>query len=231
MTEKRALTPLRIATLLAGGLFVVALIYVVEQAIVALRALKPIELERDSWQRPADIAGALDLKLGDTVVDLGSGVGYFTLKLSPIVGAKGTVVASDIREEALAFLWIRTVLKGASNVRVTRADVDDPRIPVAPVDAVLILNTYHELEHPDRILAIVLAHMKPGGRLVVVDRAPRRTQEESHAAAVSHHEVTAATVERELEAAGFAIASRDDRFIDRPSDDDIWWLIAAAKPD
>ena len=229
-SNKRAMPRLRIAAFLACGLLAVSLLYVAEQAAEALRALTPIEQERDGWQRPADILRALDLKPGDTVVDLGSGVGYFTFKLSPIVGSSGTVVATDIRRESLVFLWIRTMLRGARNVRVIHGNEDDPRLPSQPADAVLVLNTYHELAHPATMLAVVFSHMKSGGRLVVVDRAPRAGREESRDAAAAHHEVAPDLADQDLRRAGFTPISRDDRFIDRPGDDDVWWLITTTKP-
>ena len=47
-----------------------------------------VEAQRDQWQRPTEVLGALALRDGATVVDLGSGAGYFALKLSPAVGAQ-----------------------------------------------------------------------------------------------------------------------------------------------
>ena len=88
---------------------------------------------------------ALALTDGATVVDLGAGAGYFALKLSPLVGARGTVLAEDIRFESLAFLWIRRFLRDARNVRVILGTPNDPHLPAGAVDAVLIANTYHEL--------------------------------------------------------------------------------------
>jgi predicted methyltransferase len=212
------------------GVLAISLLYVGDQAADALRALRPIEQERDGWQRPADILRALDLKSGDTVIDLGSGVGYFSLKLSPIVGSAGTVVAADIRRESLVFLWIRTVLARADNIRIVHGEVDDPHLAERPADAVLALNTYHELANPSRILAVVFAHLKFGGRLVIVDRAPRAGGPQSREAAADHHEVEAGAVETELRGAGFIALTRDDRFIDRPDQGDIWWIVTARKP-
>src|SRR5262245_34375353 len=88
------------------------------QAIRTLQQLTAIEAERDRWQRPNDIIGALNLTGGAAVADLGSGSGYFTLKLSPAVGSQGAVYAVDIRRLPLRFLWIRALIRGQRNVRV-----------------------------------------------------------------------------------------------------------------
>jgi len=67
----------------------------------------------------------------------------FALKLSALVGARGAVLAVDVRRESLAFLWIRRFIRDARNVRVILGTPDDPRLPVGAADAVLIANTYH----------------------------------------------------------------------------------------
>jgi predicted methyltransferase len=188
-----------------------------------LNRLDAVESERDLWQRPSDILRALDLRQGNTVVDLGSGAGYFALKLASAVGKQGQVLAVDLRRLSLFFLWTRTLLRGQHNVQVIAGEEDDPRLPAGAVDAVLICNAYHEFSHPGLILDRVFESLRPGGRLVVVDRAARATE-------VQHtHEVPLAVVEGQLRNQGFEIVSHDDSFIDR-SGDDLWWLVTVRKP-
>jgi ubiquinone/menaquinone biosynthesis C-methylase UbiE len=95
----------------------------------------------------------------------GSGVGYFALKLSPVVGKRGSVVAEDIRRESLAFLRIRAFVRSPRNIRTIRGELDDPRLAAGFADAVLIANTYHELTEPKAILRRLAESLKPGGRL------------------------------------------------------------------
>src|SRR5262245_29276821 len=93
-----------IATVLRPALVLLAIFLIFGIAIVAyqgirtLQQLSAVEAERDQWQRPADVIQALSLKIGRVVVDLGSGAGYFSLKLSDAVGASGKVVAVDLRK-------------------------------------------------------------------------------------------------------------------------------------
>jgi ubiquinone/menaquinone biosynthesis C-methylase UbiE len=188
-----------------------------------LNRLNVVELERDQWQRPVDVLRALDLHQGNSVVDLGSGAGYFALKLSPAVGSRGQVLAVDLRKLSLFFLWTRTLLRGQHNVHVIVGEDDDPRLPADTVDAVLICNTYHEFSNPELILKRVFQSLRPGGRLVVVDRSAR-------ANVVKHtHDVPLTVVEDQLRNQGFEILSHDDSFIDRPGDD-LWWLAISRKP-
>jgi predicted methyltransferase len=90
---------------------------------------------------------------------------------------------------------------------------------------VLIANTYHELTEPMPILRRLADSLKPGGSLVIVDRGPRSGPVESREKQEEHHELRPDSVETEVRNAGFEIISRQDHFIDRPADDQIWWLL------
>jgi predicted methyltransferase len=220
----------RIALFVVGTVLLLLLLGYLYQGIQTLSALDQIESERDHWQRPSDVIQALNLHEGSVVVDFGSRVGYFALKLSPVVGKRGSVVAEDIRRESLIFLRIRAFLGGQHNVRTIRGEADDPRLPAGFSDAVLIANTYHELTEPMPILRCLADSLKPGGSLVIVDRGPRSSPVESREKQEEHHELRPDSVETEVRNAGFEIISRQDHFIDRPADDQIWWLLVARKP-
>jgi predicted methyltransferase len=208
----------------------VPLCFVAYEGVQTLRILTVVEAERDQWQRPAEILRALALNDGATVVDLGSGAGYFALKLSPMVGARGVVFAEDIRRESLTFLWIRRFLRDARNVQVIVGEPDNPHLPVGTVDAVLIANTYHELSPSRPILDAVFEAMKPGARLVIVDRSHRGAGGPSPAAESGRHDISLEIVQREISQRGLETISHDQRFIDRPEDIDVWWLLVARKP-
>jgi len=214
---------------LVAALVVVPLAFVAEQAIQTLRILPVIERERDTWQRPDDILRPFDPAAGKTIVDLGSGAGYFALKMSPRVGPAGHILAIDLRRQSLAFLWMRATLGGYRNLQVIRAEADNPHLPAEPVDGALIANTYHELVFPEAVLRALFIAMRPGARLVVVDRGPRDGSE-SRAAAAAHHELTAAAAEREITQQGFQAITSDDRFIDVATVEDLWWLAVFQKP-
>ena len=219
----------RIAGVLVLVFVVVPVGFIVDQAVRTLNTLTNVERERDTWQRPDEIIRHLTLDSGDTAVDLGSGAGYFALKLAPRVGPGGRVLAVDLRSQSLAFLWIRATLAGYWNLDVIRGEVDDPKLSPGTVDAVLMANTYHELTAPEAILTALFMSMRPGARLVVVDRGPREGGE-THTAPVGHHEITSATAELGITQQGFQTLTRVDRFIDRPEDEDLWWLIVFRRP-
>jgi ubiquinone/menaquinone biosynthesis C-methylase UbiE len=220
---------LRIGMFLLFVFLLIPLLFVVDQGVQTIRELTAIELARDQWQRPSDIIQALNVQEGSTVVDLGSGVGYFTLKLSPIVGNRGNVIAVDILREPLVFLRIRALLHNRHNIRVILGNPDDPRLPSGTVDAALVLNTYHELTNPKSILDALYRSLKPNGRLVVVDRGPRIDVQAPRNVEEERHELPPDVAASEISHEGFEIVAQQDHFIDQSDDDQLWWLIVAQK--
>ena len=220
----------RITLFLIGALLLVLLPTYLYEGFQTLNALGQIERERDQWQRPADVIQALNLKEGSVVVDLGSGVGYFALKLSPVVGKRGRVMAVDILKEPLAFLWVRSFLRSQRNIDIIHGYPDNPRLPTNVADGVLVANTYHEFRQPKLILDHLFQSLKPGGRLVIADHGPRSAGVQSREIEGQLHEVRPELVEPEVRQAGFEIIGRQNRFIDQPKDDHVWWLIVARKP-
>jgi len=195
------------------------------QSIRTLQRLTIVEADRDEWQRPSEVIRRLNLKKGSVVVDFGSGAGYFALKLSDAVGDTGKVVAVDIRSFSLLFLRMRALLQHKDNIRIIVGDPDDPHLGGAIVDAVLISNTYHELNNPQPILHHLSTALRPGGRLVIIDPGPHLADSTSN----PEHSAVPEIVEADLRREGFEILSRDDSFI-QPAAADSWWLIVAAKP-
>jgi predicted methyltransferase len=119
---------------------------------------------------------------------------------------------------------IRVPLPGISGVAKSRW------LLTQDVNRVLPLTLTHELTEPKPILRHLAESLKPGGRLVIVDRGPRSGAAESRDAQTEHDELRPDLVETEIRNAGFEIISREDHFIDRPVDDHIWWLLLARKP-
>jgi SAM-dependent methyltransferase len=100
------------------------------------------------------------------------------------------------------------------------------RLPGSPpVDGVLITNTFHELTAPAPVLDALSRAMRPGGRLVVVDRGPRHRGAEDRG-----HLITADVAARAITAQGFRLVAREDSFIDRQGEEDVWWLMTFRRP-
>jgi predicted methyltransferase len=102
------------------------------------------------------------------VADIGCGFGYFTFRLATRVGAEGKVYAVDTDERAIDRVRGRKESEKLEQVEPILGKSDDPRLP-NDLDAVLIVDTYHEFSEYDRMAQAVFRALKPGGRLVVID--------------------------------------------------------------
>jgi putative heme-binding domain-containing protein len=126
---------------------------------------------RDSEERPDSLVNALEIPLGASVAEVGSGTGYFTWRLAEKVGPKGKVLAVDVQQTMLD-LTAETVKKHQlANVEFVLGKESDPRLPAASLDVVLIANAYHEFSEPEAMVTAVNRSLKPNGRLVVIEFA------------------------------------------------------------
>jgi SAM-dependent methyltransferase len=125
--------------------------------------------EREAEEAPDRVLAALELQPGLVVADLGAGTGYYTRRLARAVGPAGRVYAVDIQAEMLEHLRRHLAAGGLSNVVTVLGTETDPRLPVAGVDLVLMVDVYHELAWPHEMLAALCRALKPGGRLVFVE--------------------------------------------------------------
>jgi ubiquinone/menaquinone biosynthesis C-methylase UbiE len=125
--------------------------------------------DRDAWQKPDLIMDALGIGEGSAVADLGAGGGWFTVRLARRVGPNGTVFAQDVQSQMLEAIKRRVGREGLSNVEYIQGSRDDPRLPRGRLDAVLIVDAYHELEKPIELLRNVKASLSPTGRIGIVD--------------------------------------------------------------
>ena len=117
---------LKLALFLVCAVAILVGLHVANQALITLRQLDHLEANRDTWQRPAEIIQALNLRPGHSVLDLGCGSGYFSLKFSDSVGPNGKVIADEIRRLSLAFLWMRAIRNGKHNVILLHGKIDGP---------------------------------------------------------------------------------------------------------
>jgi predicted methyltransferase len=124
--------------------------------------------DRDLWQRPDQIMDALGIADASVVADIGAGSGWFTIRLARRVGPRGIVFAEDVQKEMIAAITRRASREGLLNVKPVLGLKNDPRIP-QPVDAVLIVDAYHEVEDRVAMLTSLAQSLKPGGRIGVID--------------------------------------------------------------
>ncbi len=125
--------------------------------------------DRAAWQRPEQVMDVLGIAEGSTVADLGAGGGWFTIRLAKRVGPNGKVYAEDVQPEMIEAIRRRVEFAQLKDRVVPILGTEsDPRLP-ARVDAVLIVDSFHEMRQPVVMLRNVAASLKPDGRLGIVE--------------------------------------------------------------
>lgn len=130
---------------------------------------------RDAWQKPEQVVKELGLGPGRTACDIGSGPGYFTLRLAAAVGETGQVYAVDVEPKILEALRDRIEAAGARNVTPVLSIDSDPLLPRELCDVILIVDTYHHFPERRQYLARLARSLRPGGVVVNIDYEKKPT--------------------------------------------------------
>jgi ubiquinone/menaquinone biosynthesis C-methylase UbiE len=104
---------------------------------------------------------------GERILEIGPGVGYYTLDLAGWIGPGGTVEIFDLQREFLDHTLGRAEEQGVANVNATQGDATELPYEDDSMDAVVLTAVLGEI--PDRAAALsqIERVLRPGGRLVV----------------------------------------------------------------
>jgi SAM-dependent methyltransferase len=125
--------------------------------------------EREAEEKPSLVLDALPLKPGETAADIGAGTGYYTRRLAAKVGTNGLVYAVDIQPEMLEMLTNKMAELNLHNVKPILGTITEPRLPPNSTDLILMVDVYHEFDHPREMMQGMLKGLKTGGRIVFVE--------------------------------------------------------------
>jgi ubiquinone/menaquinone biosynthesis C-methylase UbiE len=159
--------------------------------------------KRDEWQMPERVIDALGLKLGDSVADIGAGTGYFTTRLAKSA-TKPVVYAVDIEQSMVEHTLGRAKQARLGNVIGVKADADRTNLP-APVDVVLIVDTFHHLPNRVAYFRSLRQQLNPGARVAIID-----WRKDSPEGPPLEFRYSPAQISAELRQAGFALSESLD---------------------
>jgi len=106
---------------------------------------------------------------GMSVADVGAGEGYYTVRLAPVVGPKGRVLAEDIQPQVRDALSDRVEREHLDNVAVKLGTPDNPMLPAQSFDRIFLVHMYHEVQSPYAFLWHAREGLKPDGEMILVD--------------------------------------------------------------
>lgn len=185
---------------------------------------------RDDGRRPAEALAFFGVSPGDSVIEYGSGGGYFTELLSHVVGERGRVLAQN------PFIFFRLGDGELSeryssgrlaNVAVLFGNPSRVAIPDNSLDAAFFIDTYHDIAYaeasadaqPPQAAAVLREArrvLRPGGTFGVIDHRAQEGATRAEAGAL--HRIVEATLRRDFEAAGFRFEAASDT-LSNPQDD------------
>ncbi|SHG31095.1 class I SAM-dependent methyltransferase [Flagellimonas flava] len=187
--------------------------------------------DRDQWMKTGTLLQLMDLNQGSRVADIGCHEGYLSMHLSESVGTDGRVYAVDVRSDRLETLRSNANDRRLRNIITILGDYDDPKLPKDELDAVFIIDTYHEMDSYQKILRHVKNSLKSGGKLMLLEKLKKRVVGKSRQEQVTAHSLGPEYVRDELRDAGFNIINEveDHGDWERETTKQMW-LIVAQKP-
>jgi precorrin-6B methylase 2 len=152
---------------------------------------------------------AIQLHEGQTVADIGAGGGQLAVELAREVGPSGRVYATELEEGRRRDIREAAKSAGLKNVEVLEAQATSTNLPEQCCDALVMRRVYHHIGNPILMNASMLASLKPGGFLAVIDFPPDSAEnaDPNWRDEGEQHGVTSATVARELGEAGFEVVT------------------------
>ncbi len=155
----------------------------------------------------------LELQAGSIVADIGAGNGALTITIAQHVTATGQVYSSELGSEPLQRLRRAADESDVTNITIVEGHPNRTNLPEQCCDALFLRRVYHHFTDPEAMNESLWKSLKPGGRLAIIDFAPRGSESADASGRTSRdsHGVTAETATEELSAAGFTLVSAEQQ--------------------
>lgn len=111
----------------------------------------------------------MKIKKGDTLIDFGCGIGYFSIPALDFVGDQGIVIAVDISEEMLQELVKRSGYR--QNLKIIHGD----SLIGLKADIILLSMVLHEINNQKEFLQTCFMALNPNGRVIIIDWPKKET--------------------------------------------------------
>lgn len=165
-------------------------------------------LERSSRQQEEHSAQAIDslpLQPNSIVADIGAGTGYYTFRIAQKIPG-GNVYAIDVQDEMVSQLESKKKAMHVNNVDIIKGGNTSPNLPTNSVDLAIMVDVYHELDHPHEMLQSLYKALKPSGKLLLLEYR----KEDPSIPIKELHKMSVQQANKELKANGFVLYQRKE---------------------
>lgn len=152
---------------------------------------------RELEEQPKKCIELMELKPTDVVADIGAGSGYFSFRMAAKV-PQGKIIAEDIQPEMIETVKATALQKQITNVEALLGTIEDPKLPLAGVDGVLMVDAYHEFDHPREMMEGIYRGLRPGGHVYLVEYRA----EDERVMIKPHHKMTISQAKKEMVVVG-----------------------------
>jgi ubiquinone/menaquinone biosynthesis C-methylase UbiE len=161
--------------------------------------------EREREENPTLAVQGLQLAEDAVVADIGSGSGYYTFRIAPLV-PNGKVIGVDIQPEMVEFLTKKATELGVKNVESHLGKIDNTQLSADSIDAAIMVDAYHEFSHPNEMMQSIFCALKPGGKIYLLEYRA----EDPDVPIKPLHKMSQAQAIKEMKAVGLKHLRTDD---------------------
>ncbi|MFY0630755.1 MAG: class I SAM-dependent methyltransferase [Flavobacteriaceae bacterium] len=186
--------------------------------------------ERNEWQKTPELIRLMGINKDMKVADIGCHEGYMTIHLSDFLSEKGSVYAVDVVESRINKLKAFLKEEKRTNVIPIVGKYDDPLLPKNTLDAVIIMDTYHEIDDYKKVLKKVYQSLKEGGKLLILEEIKTYRVKDSRKDQTRRHDIALRYVKKDLKRAGFTIEKEIPDFGRwENKEEELMWILVAKK--
>lgn len=154
------------------------------------------------------IIQTLSIQPGQTIADIGSGGGFFTVQFAQTIGTTGTVYAVDTNQELLDFIHKQASEHGLNNIMTLQTSADKPNLPEHFFDLIFLRNVTHHLKERIGYFKKLKEALKPQGKIAIIDYDGRGTVLSFQR--LHHHFVPPDVLIHEMTQAGYRVEASYD---------------------
>ena len=154
------------------------------------------------------ILKTLNIQLGQTIADIGSGGGFFTFLFSQLVGDKGRIYAIDTNKDFLECITKQATEQDLTNVTTVLATEHSIPLPSDSVDLIFVRNVYHHLQNRVQYFTKVKELLSSQGRVAIIEYSRKGSFLSFHRRC--NHNVPQEIIIEEMRTAGFQVSASFD---------------------